>query len=218
MAKIRVLIADDHALVREGIAAFLKMCDDIEVVAEASEGREAVRKARTIRPDIILMDIAMPGLGGIEATIAIKKTDPDIKVLVLSQYDDIEYVSRLIKAGVSGYILKHAVGTDLVSALRAVARGEFYLYPAVTSCVIDKCFDKEKVDVEDLYEKLTVREKQILKLLAEGNSHKEIAGILDISIKTVIAHQTNISEKTDIHSRAGLIKFAIRRGVIRIDS
>ncbi len=216
MSKTRILIADDHALVREGVAALLQLQDDMEVVGEACDGRDALRLTAKLKPDIVLMDIAMPGLGGLEATTEIKKTMPEIRILILSQYDDREYISRLLKAGVSGYILKHAVGTDLVSAIRAVARGEFYLYSGIASSVVDGFLDKEQALSVDPYEKLTDREKQVLKLIAEGNTHKEIAQLLDISTKTVIAHQTHLSEKLDIHSRADLIKFAIRRGIIKI--
>jgi two-component system response regulator NreC len=215
MARIRILVADDHALVREGITAILKLHDDLEVTAEAADGKETIRKAVKHRPDIVLMDIAMPGLGGLEATMEIKKTHPEIKILVLTQYDDKEYVNRLLKAGVSGYILKHAVGTDLVAAIRAVARGESYLYPAITSSLIDDFLSKREGALEDPYERLTDREKQVLKLIAEGHAHKEIAGLLDISAKTVIAHYTNAQEKLGIHNRAELIKFALRRGIIK---
>ena len=219
MGKTRIMIVDDHALVREGIIAFLRHYEDIEVVAEASNGLEAIGTAEKSRPDVILMDIAMPELGGIEATAEIKKRLPETKVLILSQYDDKEYVSRLLKAGVSGYILKQALGTDLISAVRAVAKGESYLYSTIASKVIDGYLGKaSSPSVEDPYEKLTDREKQVLKLLAEGHSHKEIASLLDISAKTVIAHQTNISEKLDLHARAALIKFAISRGIIKLDS
>ncbi len=219
MSKTRVMIADDHALVREGIIAFLKLYEDIEIIAEASNGLEAIEKAEKLKPDVVLMDISMPELGGIEATLEIKKKEPDIKILILSQYDDKEYVSRLLKAGVSGYILKHAVGTDLISAIRAVAKGESYLYSSIATKVINGYLSKDtEIAVEDPYEKLTDREKQVLKLIAEGYSHKEIASKLDISVKTVIAHQTNLSEKLDIHSRAGLIKFAISKGIIKLET
>ncbi len=217
MGKIRVLIADDHSLVREGISAFLRMCDDIEVVGEAADGKEAIEKTKKLHPDVILLDISMPVLGGIEATYEIKKLDPEAKVLILTQYDDSEYVSRLLKAGVSGYILKHAVGTDLISAIRAVAKGEAYLYSSIATKVVGGYLGKEEARFEDPYELLTDREKQVLKLIAEGYTHKEIASLLNISVKTVIAHQTNISEKLDIHTKAGLIKFAIRKGIIRLD-
>lgn len=215
MGRIRILVADDHALVREGIIAILKLHDDIEVVGEASDGTETIQKAAKLRPDIILLDIAMPGLGGLEAAIEVKKADPGIKILILSQYDDREYVSRLIKAGVSGYILKHAVGTDLISSIRAVARGEFYLYSAIASSVIGDYLSRRDAASEDPYERLTDREKQVLKLIAEGRSHKEIAGMLDISVKTVVAHYANFQEKLDIRTRAGLIKFAFQRGIVK---
>jgi DNA-binding NarL/FixJ family response regulator len=216
MSKVRVMIVDDHALVREGIMALLKFYEDVEVVGEASDGREAIDAASRLKPDIILMDIAMPGLGGLEATIEIKKTHPDVKVIVLSQYDDKEYVSRFLKANVSGYILKKAVGGELIAAIRAVAKGECYLHSSVASKVIDGYVDRTK-EVADPYELLTDREKQVLKLIAEGNTHKEIASILGISVKTAVAHHTNISEKLDMHSKAELIKFAIQKGIIRLD-
>jgi DNA-binding NarL/FixJ family response regulator len=219
MSKLRILIADDHTLVREGISALLKFYDDIEVVGEAANGKEAIDKVNELNPDVVLMDIAMPGLGGLEATLEIKKRHPDTKILVLTQYSDKEYVNRFLKAGVSGYILKKAVGTELISAIRAVSKGELYLYSSIASEVVAGYLDSGKRPVkEPRYDSLTDREKQILKLLAEGNRHKEIANILDISVKTVIAHQTHISEKLDIHSRAGLIKYAIQKGIIKIES
>ena len=219
MSKTRILIADDHALMREGIIAFLKFYDDIEIVGEASNGLEAIEKAVKLKPDVIIMDISMPELGGIEATLEIKNRMPGMKILILTQYSDKEYISRLLKAGVSGYILKQAVGTDLIAAIRAVAKGESYLYSSIATNVISGYLgNSSKLSVEDPYEKLTDREKQVLKLIAEGHSHKEVANLLDISAKTVIAHQTNISEKLDLHSRAALIKFAITKGIIKLDS
>jgi two-component system, NarL family, response regulator NreC len=219
--KKRVLIADDHALVREGIAAFLKLCDDIEVIGEASDGIEAIEKANKLHPDIIIMDINMPKLGGLEATIEIKKTHPDIKVLVLTQYEDREYISRFLKAGVSGYLLKKAVGSDLIAALKAIIRGDLYLYSSVASEVVKGYLHGDSqlnIDTTNPYEKLTDREKQVLKLVAEGYTHKEVADMLFISVKTVVAHQTNIGEKLGIHNRASLIKFAIQKGIIKIDT
>lgn len=217
MPKIRVLIADDHALVREGIAAFLRLCEDIEVVGEASDGIEVIERAHKIKPDIILMDISMPKLGGLEATVELKKADPGIKIIVLTQYGDREYISRFLKAGISGYILKKAVGSDLINAIRAVNRGEFYLFSSIASEVVDGYLGKNtQTGEEDSYEKLTDREKQVLKLLAEEHNHKEIANLLNISTKTVIAHQTNISEKLEIHSRTALVKFAISKGIIKL--
>lgn len=214
---IRVIIADDHSLVREGIIAFLKLCDDMEVVGEASDGLEAVEKAERLKPDIILLDINMPKLGGLEATLEIKRRVPDVRILILTQYDDREYISRLLKAGVSGYILKKAAGSDLISAIRAVKRGELYLHPSIAKEVVKGYLNKEKAPQEDSYEKLTEREKEVLKLISEGYTYKEIASMLGISVKTAIAHHTKISEKLNIHSRAGLIKFAIQKGIIKID-
>jgi DNA-binding NarL/FixJ family response regulator len=215
MSRIRVMIVDDHALVREGITALLKFYDDVEVVGEASDGLEAIDKLGKLRPDIVLMDISMPGLGGLEATVEMKKRNPDVKVVVLSQYDDMEYVNRFLKANVSGYILKKAVGGELIAAIRAVAKGECYLHSAIASKVIEGYVGR-KAEASDPYERLTDREKQVLKLIAEGHTHKEIATILGISAKTAIAHHTNIGEKLELRSKAELIKFAIQKGIIRL--
>lgn len=215
---IKVLIADDHALVREGIIAFLKMSGDIEVVGEASDGLEAVHMTEKLKPDIVLMDISMPKLGGLEATLEIRKKMPDVKILVLTQYEDREYLSRFLRAGISGYILKKAAGSELISAIRAVRRGELYLHPSISKEVVQGYLDKDKTPAEDLYDKLTEREKQVLRLISEGYTYKEIAEALGISVKTAIAHHTKISEKLNIHTRAGLIKFAIQKGIIKIDN
>ena len=215
MSKIRVLIADDHSLVREGIMAFLKCTDDIEVVAEAADGIEAIDKAKQSRPDIVLMDVSMPKLGGLEATLEIRKADPSIKILVLTQYDDKEYISRFLKAGVSGYLLKKAVGSDLVTAIRAIRSGETYLYPSVASKVVDGYLGKDMPAADDSYDLLTDREKQVLKLIAEGYAHKEIADMLKISAKTVMVHQTNILDKLGFSRRTDLIKFAFSKGIVQ---
>lgn len=216
MAPIRVMVVDDHTLVREGIVSLLAMQDELEVVGEASDGLEAIRKVGEVRPTVVLMDIAMPQLGGLEATVEIKKAHPQVKVLVLSQYDDREYIARFLKAGASGYILKKAMGAELVRAIRAVAQGESYLYPSIASHVIEAYLEGESRAEEDPYELLTPREKQVLKLIGEGLTHKEIATALGISVKTAAAHQTNISEKLDAHSKAELIKFAIYKGVVKL--
>jgi two-component system response regulator NreC len=218
MSKIRVLIADDHTLVREGITAFLNLSEDIEVIGEASDGLEAIEKTKQFAPDIVLMDVAMPKLGGLEATVELRKIRPDTKILVLTQYDDKEYISRFLKAGVSGYLLKRAVGSELITAIRAVSRGEFYLFSSIASKVVAGYLGQDKESaMEDPYERLTDREKQVLKLIAEGYTHKEMGDMLSISTKTVIAHQTNLTEKLGISSRAGLIKFAIQKGIIKIE-
>jgi DNA-binding NarL/FixJ family response regulator len=219
MSKIRVVIADDHALVREGVTALLKFYDDIEVVGEAADGLEAIERVRQTKPDVVLMDIGMPKLGGLEATVELRKTEPDVKIIVLTQYDDREYISRFLKAGVSGYLLKKAVGNELAHAIRAVHRGECYLFSSIASEVVAGYLGKgREAAEEDPYEKLTDREKQVLKLIAEGHSHKDIATCLNISVKTVIAHQTNISEKLGAHSKTALVKFAISKGIIKLQT
>jgi two-component system response regulator NreC len=217
--KIRILIADDHALVRAGIAAYLNMSDKFEVVGEAADGVEAIEAAKKLKPDVILMDIAMPTLGGLEATLEIKKLCPEIKILVLTQYDDAVYVRRFLKAGASGYLLKKAVATDLIAAIKAVAAGEMYLHQSIASSVVDGYLGVQKGEPgEDPYEKLTDREKQVLKLIAEGCTHKEMADILNISVRTTVAHQENICLKLGLHTRIALIKFAFQKGIIKIDA
>lgn len=216
--KTKVLIADDHALVRQGIASFLQMSEECQVVGEASDGAEAIEAVKKFRPDIVLMDISMPGLGGLEATLEIKKTAPDVKILVLTQYEDTVYIRRFFKAGASGYLPKKAVGEELLTAIRAVREGKTYVHPSIASGVVDGYLGISKGEApDDVYDLLTDREKQVLKLIAEGHTHKEAADVLNISVKTVIAHQSNIGEKLKIHSRAGLIKFAIQKGIIRIE-
>lgn len=215
MSKTRVMVVDDHMLVREGITALLSMHEHLEVVAQARDGQEAVALASKHMPDVILMDISMPGLGGLEATVAIRKDQPEAKVLVLSQYDDIEYVDRMLKAGASGYVLKSAGGAELVSAIQAVARGESYLHAPIATRVIEGYLGRRQ-EVTDSYDLLTDREKQVLKLIGEGQTHKEISRMLDISQKTVVAHQTNISEKLGLHSKAELMKFAFVKGIVKL--
>lgn len=215
MAKIRVLIADDHAIVRDGIKALLNLADDIEVVGEAGDGREAIARVAALEPDVVVMDIAMPGLGGLEATIEIKRTHPRTKVLVLSQYEDREYIRRFLKIGVSGYVLKKSAGTDLTGAIRAVFRGGLVLDPEVAREAMQ---DAGRANgTTDPYESLTDREKQVLKLVAEGHSNKEIADLLTISVKTAMSHREHVMDKLGLHSRTDLIKFALREGIIRVE-
>jgi DNA-binding NarL/FixJ family response regulator len=219
MSSIRVLIADDHAILREGVRALLAMSEDIAVVGEAANGQEAVDLARRLAPDVILMDIAMPGLGGIEATIQIRKENPQAKILVLTQYEDREYIRRFLKAGVSGYVLKKAAGSELTSAIRAVNRGGLVLDPEVArEAMREQSEPSARGGAANPYESLTDREKQVLKLVAEGHSNKEVAETLDISVKTAMSHREHIMQKLDLHSRTDLIRFALQQGVIRVDS
>lgn len=217
MRRIRVLIADDHAILREGLRALLRLHDDIEVVGEAADGREAVDLAATLRPDVVLMDIAMPGLGGLEATIELRRILPDVKVIVLTQYDDREYLRRFLQAGVSGYLLKKTAGSELASAIRAAYRGGLVLDPAVAKEALAEPGGGSGAAEADPYDSLTDREKQVLKLVAEGKSNKEVAELLDISVKTAMTHREHVMQKLNLHSRTELIKFALRRGVIRIE-
>lgn len=217
MNKIRVLIADDHTILREGVRTLLELYDDIEVVGEAADGKEAVEKAAQLCPDIVLMDIAMPGLGGLEATVEIRKISPKTRILVLTQYDDREYIYRFLKVGAAGYVLKKAAGTELVSAIRSVHQGGTFLYPSIASKVVEGYIRGEEPQAEEAaYERLTDREKQVLKLVAEGHGNKEIAELLSLSIKTVMGHRANIMEKLGIHNRTELVKYAIRKGLIQV--
>lgn len=218
MNPIRVVIADDHAIVREGIRALLATAGDIDVLGEAGNGREAIALAATLVPDVILMDIAMPDLGGLEATIEIRRQHPAVKIVVVSQYDDAEYIRRFMRAGVAGYVLKKAAGSDLIAAIRAAASGGLVLDPAIARSAIVSAADDPAPASEAGYERLTAREKQVLKLVAEGRSNKEIAGVLDISVKTAMAHREHLMEKLGAHNRTDLIRFALRHQVIRADA
>lgn len=215
---IRVLIADDHAILRDGIRALVSTQGDIEVVGEASDGLEAIEKMVELQPDVVLMDIAMPRLGGIEAALEAKHRRLPTRVLVLTQYDNKEYVFQMLKAGVAGYILKKAAGTELVSAIRSVHAGGSFLYPSVARAVIDRYLDEGARDgSEQDLDELSVREKEVLKLLAEGHSNAEIAELLCLSIKTVMSHRANLMEKLDIHRHADLVRFAIRAGLVSME-
>ena len=215
---IRVLIVDDHGLMREGIKALLARESDMEVAGEAADGLAAIREAERLSPDVILMDVAMPGLGGLEATLELRTRVPTARILVVTQYDDREYVHRFLRAGVAGYVLKKAVGSDLSTAIRAVAAGQSFLFPSIAAQVIDDYVHQASPDVAaDSYERLSGREKQVLKLIAEGNTSRRIAQLLCISVKTVMGHRTNVMEKLDVHNQTELVRFALGHGLIRVD-
>lgn len=216
MSKIRILIVDDHAILREGVRALLSVHQDLEVVGEAGDGQEAIGAVERLDPDVVLMDIAMPGLGGIETTIELKKQGRRAKVLILSQYEDREYVRRLLKAGVSGYVLKKSAGAELAGAIRAVHRGGLVLDPEVARVAMAESGPTAEAG-GDPYESLTDREKQVLKLVAEGKSNKEVAEVLGISVKTAMSHREHVMEKLGLHNRTELVRFAIKRGVIRVE-
>jgi DNA-binding NarL/FixJ family response regulator len=213
---IRVLVVDDHAILREGIRALLAAQPDLEVVGQAADGLEALTEAARLDPDVILMDLAMPGLGGLEATLALKQQGRRAKVLVLSQYGDREYVRRLLQAGVSGYLLKKSAGSELAGAIRAVHRGGLVLDPEVARAAVAEV-GPAAAGAADPYDALTDREKQVFKLVAEGKSTKEAAALLGISVKTAMSHREHLMEKLGVHNRTELVRFAIQRGVIRVD-
>lgn len=217
MNKIRILVVDDHPIVREGLCALLAVVGDMEVVGEAANGSEAIDMVRKLKPDVVLMDIAMPVMGGLEATRRICREFPKIKVLVLTQYDDKEYVLPVIEAGASGFISKAAASSELIIGIRAVYGGDSYLSPPVAKLLVESYRYKASGKADhDPYEQLTDRERDVLKLMAEGHTNQEIADILVISRKTVEGHKTNLMAKLDIHNRTELVKYALRKGIITV--
>jgi len=217
MEKIRVLVVDDHTVVRDGICALLALAGDIEVVGEADNGREALDRVRELVPDVVLMDVAMPTMDGLEATRRIHREFPQTKVLALSQYDDREYVFSVVEAGAQGFISKTAASSEVVSGIRAVQRGDSFLSPSVAKLLVQHYQAGASVrKSQDPYGQLTGREREILKLLAEGYSSQEIADMLIISPKTVEGHKTNLMSKLDIHNRIDLVKYALRKGIITV--
>jgi len=215
MSKIRVLLIDDHALMRDGIRALLDLQDDIEIVGEASEGKEAIKKARELVPDVVIMDISMPEMDGLEATRQIKKKNPSVKVLVLTQHDNREYILSTIRSGSDGYLPKRALGSELVVAIRAVHQGHSFLYPTAAGALIE---DYRRQVEKEPYDRLTEREREVFRLIADGQTSREIADTLFIALKTVHNHRAKIMIKLDIHNRSELVKYAIRKGLVTMDT
>lgn len=210
MTKIRILLADDHSVVRQGFRLILNAEKDMEVIGEASTGREAVEKAEDLKPDIVVMDVAMPELNGIEATRRINQNQPRTRVLALSMHKDSVYVREILRAGARGYLLKDAIDSDLVNAVRHVAGGAGYISPAVADAVLDD-YRKHVTDPIDL---LSSREREVLQLIAEGKTNKDVATMLNLSVHTVDAHRGRIMEKLNLHSTGELVRFAMRNGLI----
>ena len=210
MKRIRILLADDHAVVRQGFKMILNAQADMEIVGEAGNGRQAVELAEQLRPDVVVMDVAMPELNGIEATRRLASSVPHARVVALSMHKDSVYVREILRAGARGYLLKDSGAADLVAAIRAVASGESYLSPAVSNAVLDD-YRRHVTNPIDL---LTSREREVLQLLAEGRTNKEIAGVLNLSVYTVDAHRGRIMEKLNLHSISELVRFAVRNGLI----
>jgi DNA-binding NarL/FixJ family response regulator len=208
--KIRILVADDHAVVRQGLGRILAAEADMEVVAEAANGREVLERAEELKPDVVIMDVAMPELNGIEATRSLLVASPQIRVLAVSMHKEAVYVREMLRAGARGYLIKDAHESDLVEAVRAVWMGQGYISPAVADSVL---VDYRK-HVADPVERLTVREREVLQLIAEGKTNKEIAAQLGLSVYTVDAHRGNIMEKLNLRSAAEIVRFAMRNGLI----
>ncbi len=207
--KIRILLADDHAVVRQGFHMILAGQPDMEIVGEAGNGREAVELAEKLHPDVVVMDVAMPELNGIEATRRLGTSTPHTRVLALSMHKDSVYVREILRAGARGYLLKDAVDSDLLAAVRAVSKGEGYLSPAISDAVLSD-YRRHVTNPIDL---LTSREREVLQMIAEGKTNKEIATVLNLSVYTVDAHRGRIMEKLNLHSTTELVKFAIRNGL-----
>lgn len=215
MPKTKILVVDDHAIVREGVRMILAKESDLEVVGEAGDGEQALELTERLRPDVVIMDISMPGMGGVEATQTIRTRHPEVQVLALTMHEDESYVFQLLRAGAAGYVLKRAAAQDLVQAVRAAAKGEAFLYPSVARKVVEDYLKRVEMGEErQRYDGLTAREKEILTLIAQGLSNQQIAEKLFISIKTVQTHRAHVLEKLKLHDRTELVRYAIRKGLI----
>jgi len=217
MSKLRILLTDDHTLFRQGIRTLLASEADFEVVGEAANAMDSVAMAHDLRPDVVLMDIGMPGLSSFEATRLIRKERADTKVVFLSMYDDEDYLAECVDIGGSGYVLKDSPADQLVTAIREVARGGSFLSPRLLTRLVDDFRMQGRGNArQPRFGTLTKREREILKMLAEGKSVKEIAGCFDLSVKTVEAHKFNLMRKLDIHNKAQLVQYAIQKKIIRL--
>jgi len=215
MKTIRILIADDHSLVRDGIRAILQSVPEFEVVDEAWDGLDAIEKIQAKSPDIVLMDIGMARLNGLDAARRLRKESPNTRVVILSMHSNEEYVLQALRAGVAGYLLKDAKKQELIFALRTIFEGNTYLSPQVSRHVIENYVSRIDQETSPL-EQITPRQREILKLIAEGRTNKEIAQVLNISVKTVDTHRTQLMERLDIHDIAGLVRFAIKMGLVNL--
>jgi DNA-binding NarL/FixJ family response regulator len=215
MRKIRILLADDHKLMRSGLRVLLEQQEDLTVVGEASDGREAVALASSLRPEVLVMDIGMPNLNGIEAATQIIQSHPQIAIVMLSMHSDESYVLRALKSGAKGYLLKDSAEADLLRAVHAVAEGKSFFSPAVSKVLLDDYVRKlKRSGADDPYDLLTPREREILQLVAEGKSNKDVAQLLNLSVYTVETHRSNIMEKLKLRGIPELILYAVRKGII----
>jgi len=217
MSDIRVLLADDHGLLRKGVRSVLAEDEGIVVVGEAHDGALAVQLAEELRPDVVVMDIAMPRLNGLEAASQIARKNKRIGVLILSMYSDEEYLMRAVSAGVRGYLLKDSAEPDLVRAVRAVASGKTFFSPVIADMLFDDyALRLQRREIQDSYELLTDREKQVLQLLAEGMTNKDVAAALTLGVSTVETHRLNLMQKLDLHNTAELVLYAVRKKILRV--
>src|SRR5262245_9741925 len=215
MRTVKILLADDHGIVRKGLRFLLEQQSGMEVLGEAGNGREAVKAAEELVPDVIIMDIAMPQLNGIEATAHIVKRNPEIGVIILSMHADEGYLLRALSAGAKGYLLKDSAETDLVRAVQVVANKRPFFSPAISQTLLDNYLTQlQQKGLQDSYDLLTDREKEVLQLLAEGRSNKEVANLLNLSVYTVETHRTNIMQKLDLHNTAEIVLYAVRKRII----
>jgi len=214
---MRILIADDHRIVREGLKSLLDDQPDMEVVAEADNGRDAVQLVGEATPDVVVMDVGMPQLNGVEATRRVMRDYPGTKVVALSMHSDRRFTAEMLKAGAAGYLLKDSAFEELVTAIRAIAAGKVYLSPSVADLVVDDYVSRLPSAEGNAFVSLTTREREVLQLLAEGKATKEVARLLGVSIKTVETHRRQIMQKLDLHSVAELTKYAVREGITPLD-
>ena len=217
MSKLRILLADDHAVVREGLKALVNAEPDMEVIGEARDGRTAWHKVVELRPDVAVIDIAMPELNGIQATEKVKQECPQVKVLALTAHQEKGYLDQLLKVGASGYMLKLSAANELIQAIRSVAAGKIYVDREMTDQITNSYIRKQGATGAVGYRQLTDREEQVLRLIAQGYSNKEIAGQLNISVKTVESHKANLMEKLEFKSRTEIVRYAVRHGWLQDD-
>lgn len=217
MSGIRVLLADDHGLLRKGVRSVLAQDSSITIIGEANDGVEAVRMTEELHPDVVVMDIAMPRLNGIEAAAQIARRDKRIGIMILSMYSDEEYLLRALSAGVKGYLLKDSAEPDLLRAVRAVAAGRTFFSPAIVDTLLEDYVQRlQQQGLQDSYDLLTDREKQVLRLLAEGKTNKEAAALLQLGVSTVETHRLNLTQKLDLHNTAELVLYAVRKKILRV--
>ncbi len=214
MNKIRVFLADDHAVLRAGLRMLIDAQPDMLAAGEAEDGEEAVGQVVSLRPDVALLDVNMPGLDGLEATRRIKAAAPEVKVLILSMYDDEGYLRRALENGASGYILKNAADSELMAALRAVARGELYVYPSLTHLLVNRYLGREESHPASALPELSEREEEVLKLLAEGHTSEQVGQRLALSPKTVDTYKARVMEKLGLRTRVDLVRYALRHGLL----